>query len=330
MIGKNRRLIIILSAILVVLVFVLVTVAPAGRGGKQRLIQIHKGSSAGDIGHLLASRHIIRSEIGFRLLARVLGYGKDLKPGVYKLSASMSPVSILRKIAAGDVSARWVTFPEGFTINQMGERLEAEHLGSADAFIDKALHHGKDYATRFPHPGASLEGFLFPDTYLVSLGGSGDELIREMLDAFQEKVAGPLSREIATSDLKLRDAVTLASLIEREAKVPGDRALISSVLRNRLKKHMYPDCDATIMYAEDRRGGKVLFKDLDVSSKYNTYRNYGLPPGPIANPGIASIKAALVPAKSDFLYYVAKPDGSHIFSRTFEEHKRAKRIANSL
>jgi UPF0755 protein len=239
----------------------------------------------------------------------------------------MNSYDMLRMIAEGEVGVKWLTFPEGFTIQQMGDRLQAEGAGSSRKFTQDALYGGGAFHTSFPHPAGSLEGFLFPDTYAVPAGTSEKTVISEMLRSFESKVTKPFATDIAKSGMSLDQIVTLASLIEREAKVPSDRPLISAVLRNRLRKNMRLECDATVLYALGKHKQRVYFKDLEVDSPYNTYRNAGLPPGPIANPGLDSIKAAMHPANVDYLYYVARPDGSHIFSRTFEEHQRAKRDA---
>jgi len=302
---------------------------PAGGSGVVN-VQIPRGASAGDIGRVLAGRGVIRSAFGFRLLAHFAGNSARLHPGAYTLSRSMTPLAVLDKIAKGDAYALWITCPEGFTIRQIGERLEAEGAGDAERFYNQARFGGASFPTSFPHPSDSLEGYLFPDTYLALVGEPEgkfiQQFIQEMLACFERKVAVPLAADISASGMSLHEIVTLASLIEREAKIPRDRPLVSAVLHNRLRKNMRLECDATVLYALGRHRNRVLYRDLDVDSPYNTYRYAGLPPGPIANPGLASIQAALHPARVDYLYYVARPDGSHIFSRTFAEHQRARRI----
>lgn len=299
---------------------------PVG-GNSKKVVRIPSGTSASEVGGILKADGIIRSAFGFRLLARVTGKGTNLKPGAYELSPAMSPLAVINKIAKGDVCAKWVTVPEGFTILQIAERLGAEGLVESDAFLNRATQNGASYRTSFPHPADNLEGYLFPDTYLIPTGESADEIIQDMLNCFERRVAKPLADDLAKSDMSLHQIITLASLIEREARVPKDRPLISAVLRNRLREGMRLQVDATVLYALGRHKDRVLYKDLAVDSPYNTYKNPGLPPGPIANPGLASIKAALYPAQADYLYYVARHDGSHIFSRTFAEHQRARQIA---
>lgn len=302
------------------------TEIPVG-GGRTVMVRIPQGSSAAAIGRILARDDVIRSSLGFRFLARITGKGSRLKPGAYRLNSSMSPREVLTKIANGEVAARWVTFPEGFTVRQIAERLAAEGLADRARFLELALYGGSSFTTGFRHPGSSLEGYLFPDTYLIAPGTSEEAIIREMLTCFARKVARPMSSDIVRSGMSLHDLVTMASLIEREARVSKDRDLISGVLRNRLKRGMRLECDATVLYALGEHKNRVLYSDLAVESAYNTYRNAGLPPGPIANPGLACIEAALHPADVDYLFYVARPDGSHIFSRTMEEHQRARQTA---
>ncbi len=320
------RAIIVAAVALVAVWLIVALMAPVG-GTRKVIVQIHKGASAGSVSHMLADKRLIRSAFAFQLLARISGKSGMLKPGAYDLSPSMSPGSILNRIAGGEVSARWITIPEGFTVRQVAERLSAEGYGNADQLLNETLYNGKVFRTNFYHPEDSLEGYLFPDSYLLPVGASGEAAINEMLICFQRKVAEDLAPDIRKSGMSLHEVITLASLIEREARVPGDRPLVSAVLHNRLRQNMRLQCDATVLYALGQHKKRVLYRDLEVKSPYNTYLNTGLPPGPIANPGLDSIKAALHPARVDYLFYVAKSDGSHIFSRTMQEHERAIQLA---
>lgn len=326
---RSRRIYLLAAATMLFLAvwwLIRITVMPLG-GYTTVQVQIPKGSSAESIGHTLVEQGIIRSAFGFRLLARVTGKTSKLKPGVYELSSSMTPAQVLDWICRGEVTARWVTFPEGFTVYQIADRLGRKGLANKERFLELATSEGSTFKTSFRHPGNNLEGYLFPDTYLIPAGANEDAIIREMLKAFESKVVAPYSRDITKSGWSLHDIITLASLIEREARVSKDRPLISGVLRNRLKKGIRLECDATVLYSLGQHKDRVLYRDLEVDSPYNTYRNAGLPPGPIANPGLDCIRAALHPLQSDYLYYVARPDGSHIFSRTIEEHDRARQTA---
>lgn len=326
MTNKRLRLSIILIFAVILWWIVSAMLLPKGGAGKMS-VQIPRGSSAEQIGHILSEKNVIRSAFGFRLLARLTRSSAGLKPGEYELEPSMSPLDIIRKIRKGETSARWVTFPEGFTVQQIAEHLAAEGFANEERFMEMARHGGRQFHTGFSHPGENLEGYLFPDTYMIPSGTSEEAIIGLMLKCFENKAAIPYASDAAKSGMSLQEIVTLASLIEREARIPKDRPLISAVLHNRLRMKMRLDIDATVLYALGKHKTRVLYRDLEVDSPYNTYRNAGLPPGPIANPGLDSIKAALHPAAVDYLYYVARKDGSHIFSRTLAEHEHAKSIA---
>lgn len=305
--------------------FVYVMAVPVG-GSKTVTVLIPQGASAGRISRILAEQGVIRSPLGFRMQVRITGRASKLKPGAYRLSSDMMPLKIIAMMSSGDTYARWITIPEGFTVRRIARRLASEKLVNEDRFLEIALHGGSSFRTGFSHPAGSLEGYLFPDTYLIAPGSSEEAIISDMLKCFQRRAADGLGPG-AGAGLNLHQIITLASLIEREARVPKDRALVSAVLRNRLRRGMRLECDATVLYALGEHKERVFYRDLEVDSPYNTYRNAGLPPGPIANPGLACITAAVNPARADYLYYVARPDGSHIFSRTLEEHNRAKQIA---
>jgi len=288
---------------------------------------IPQGANARQAASVLKRAGAIRSAGAFVLLARLSGQAGDLKPGQYELRRNALPFQIVRKIARGEVAAGWVTIPEGYTIRQIADLLAEKGLADRKAFIGKALY-GR----------ANMEGYLFPDTYLMPRGYGAAAAAKQMYDNFARKVWLPLNAEIRASELyelgggskqsatpgnRLRAVITLASLIEREAKADGDRAMISGVLWNRLRRGMKLDVDATVQYALGNHRSRLFYRDLAVDSAYNTYKNPGLPPGPIANPGLRSIQAALKPANCPYLYYVARPDGSHVFTRTLEEHNRA-------
>jgi len=175
----------------------------------------------------------------------------------------------------------------------------------------------------FAPAGESLEGYLLPETYEFAYGTAAEDLVRRMVEELDRQFVKPNADAIAASKLSLHEIVTLASLVEREAKVAADRAKIAGVLTNRLSRGMKLQCDATVQYALGEHKPRLTFADLKVDSPYNTYLHAGLPPGPIACPGIASLRAALQPERTDALFYVARPDGSHVFTRTYEEHLAA-------
>jgi UPF0755 protein len=259
----------------------------------------------------------------FVTAAVLRGWRKHLQPGRYRLSPSLSPWQILNIIVKGKVYTIWVTIPEGCTLNQIGEKLEEAGLGSRKDFLALSRQPGK-FSHTFPLPASSLEGYLFPDSYQIDGRQGQADMIQKMLNRFDEVVwQGLFGRQAKISDRSLSAVVTLASLVEAEAKQDQERAIIAGVLQNRLTKGMKLQCDATVQYALGQRKERLSYSDLKVDSPYNTYLYYGLPPGPINNPGRASMVAALHPQASPYLFYVARPDGSHIFSRTYAEHLAA-------
>ena len=230
---------------------------------------------------------------------------------------------VVTRLAEGDVFARPVTFPEGLTIKEMAVVFEKARLGTAIAFeraaADKALAAGFD-------PGApSLEGYLFPSTYALGRQAGADATVRAMVEAFDHAFDAELRAEAAARHLSLREAVTLASLVEKETAQATERPIVAAVYHNRLAKRMPLQCDPTVVYALMRAGkwtGNIRRQDLQIQSPFNTYVNPGLPPGPIASPGKASLEAAVRPADVPYLYFVSRNDGTHVFAETLAEHNR--------
>jgi len=298
-------------------------------------VVIPQGASARQVAGVLKNAGAIRSATAFVFLSRLSGNAGDLKPGQYDLRRAASPIEILGKISRGEVAAGWVTIPEGYTVRQIAELIASKHIADKEEFIRLTLY-GENRPADFPPAPPNMEGYLFPDTYLMQQGRGAAVAAKLMYENFVKKVWNPFGQRILNRGLadlnseapanaaeRLHAVITLASLIEREAKADGDRAVISGVLWNRLRRSMKLDVDATVQYALGNHKSRLIYKDLEVDSAYNTYKTSGLPPGPIANPGLASIKAALDPADCPYLYYVARPDGTHVFSKTLEEHNRA-------
>ena len=302
-------------------------VDPVGRG---RIVVIPPGASSGEIGRVLQAAGVIRRSSHFVLAVRLRRLTRALQGGEYLLSPSMTLLDIVDVIAHGQVVLHPITIPEGFTAAEVVDGLAWEGLGER-ARLAEIVERGADL---FPHeflhgtPVRSLEGYLFPDTYLLPRGIPEREVIRALLDRFEQVVVPIWKTE--GGGRSLQEVITLASLVEREARLPQERALIAGVLVNRLHRGMRLEVDATVLYALGRHKSVVTYKDLEVNSPYNTYRHAGLPPGPIANPGLAAIRAALAPATTNYLYYVARPDGSHVFSRTYQEHLAAIRRYRSV
>lgn len=286
------------------------------------LIAIPRGVTVTEIGALLKEKKIIRSQRGFIFWCRLQHLDGRMMPGQYELSPAMPPRQIAELIAMGDQATDLVTIPEGYTIRQIAAKLAARGIVTEADFEQVASTQGKQFTTpSFQPPGPNLEGYLFPDTYWLPPGTPSRVIIAEMVDNFNRHIEAQ-SPGILRRRQYLSQIVNLASLIEREAQVDADRPLIAGVLTNRLRLKMPLDCDATIEYALPQHKSRLLFADLRVKSAYNTYTHLGLPPTPIANPGLACLSAALHPAVTKALYYVAGPTGRHIFTDTLAEHDR--------
>ena len=302
-------------------------VDPAGRG---RTVIIPPGASSSEIGHVLRSAGVVRRSSHFVLAVRARRLTRALQGGEYALSPSMTLLDIVDIISRGQVMLHPVTIPEGFTAVEIVGVLVQEGLGDRARLAEIAARGAALFPHDFLHwtPVRTLEGYLFPDTYRLPRGIPERDVIRALLDRFGQVVvpmwqAGGRGRS-------LHEVVTMASLVEREARLPQEQALIAGVLYNRLRRGMRLEVDATVLYALGRHKSIVTYKDLGVDSPYNTYRHAGLPPGPIANPGLAAIRAVLAPVATNYLYYVARPDGSHVFSRTYQEHLAAIRRYRSV
>ncbi|HEY8415546.1 MAG TPA: endolytic transglycosylase MltG [Thermaerobacter sp.] len=305
---------------------------PANPGAAEPVpVTIPQGASTAEIARILHEHGLIRHPLAFRIRARQEGLDGRLQAGVYRLNAGMSTPEILDKLARGDILTARFTIPEGFTVAQIVERLG--NMGLVDreelrAALEEAAREWP-YLPRDAQLREPLEGYLFPDTYRVPVGAEGRVadprvIVRAMLDRFEEVFDRRRRERARQLGLSVHEVVTLASIIEREAKVPDERPLISAVYHNRLRRGMKLDADPTTLYAVGRTSGPLTRRDLRVDSPYNTYRYPGLPPGPIGAPGAGAIDAALYPADTDYLYFVLRPDGSgrHRFARTLEEHNR--------
>jgi len=272
----------------------------------------------------LEGRGLVRSARAFLLLARLKGLDREVKAGGYRIRPGWA-WEVLGALVRGRREAIWVTFPEGFTARQMARRLAELGLANEQVFM-MLFRMGKGAFPEFDFlpEGKTLEGYLFPDTYLVEVGLDEREIIRMLLRRFEEVVVRGLERELGRSPLSLHQVVTLASLVEKEAKLEEERPLIAGVLLGRLRRGMKLECNASLLYVLGEPKLWLTKRDVSIDSPYNTYLHPGLPPGPICNPGLASILAVLRPRRTDFLFYVARPDGSHYFSRTYREHLRFK------
>lgn len=300
-------------------------VSPVDARAQPTIVVIPHGATTPDVGRRLEASGVIRAASHFAYAARLRGVTRSLRQGEYRVSPAMPLLDIVDKIASGDVVLHAVTIPEGYTALQTVDALAAKGLGETGA-LRVIVRSG---AGRYPYeflrnaPGGSLEGYLFPDTYYLPRFVDEREIIGQFLQRFNEVVVP--SWRLLGAGRSLHDIITVASMVEREAQVPAERPLIAGVMYNRLKRGWRLEVDATVLYALGRHKSIVTYEDLKVKSPYNTYLHAGLPPGPIANPGIGAITAALSPMKTEFLFYVARPDGSHVFNKTLNEHLAAVR-----
>lgn len=288
---------------------------------KQVEIEIPHGMSAAQIGDLLQRKGIIRNRTAFLWSARLKGVEARLKSGRYLLSPSMSPSQILQILSLGKAKMVRFSVPEGLTVGQIAELWQSKGFSRAEEFVRAA--HDKALLTSYGINAQSAEGYLFPETYTIWEGTSAREMVSAMIELFKRRVTPDLIEEGRKRGLSLHQIVTLASIIEKEAKLDEERPLISAVFHRRLKLGWKLEADPTVRYALGFPSRPLTSDDLKVDSPYNTYLHPGLPPGPICNPGLKSIEAAVRPADVDYLYFVARGDGSHIFSRTYREHIRA-------
>jgi UPF0755 protein len=285
----------------------------------ETFVEIPRGTTADGIARILADAGIVRSRYDF-LLARFAERGRVLQAGEYRFTHAASPIEVCERIGRGDIYAIELVVPEGKNIFDIAAIVEQHKLFSKDEFL-KAARNPAMIRDLDPH-APTLEGYLFPNTYKVGRKVTPERLCRTMTAKFREVW------QALKTDADPHRTVTLASLVEKEGKVADERPQIAAVYANRLRIGMKLDCDPTTIYAALLAGkytGVIHRSDLDRDDRYNTYRNPGLPPGPIANPGKASLEAALRPAESDALFFVAKPDGSgaHHFSSTIAEHNAA-------
>lgn len=294
-----------------------------GYSGEEQYVDIPVGSSPAAIGARLVAAGVVRDRLTYRVAVWLSGNARRLQAGEYRFDRPLTARDVVDKIARGEVAQIVITFPEGLTLEEMGVIVEQQGLGSASAFVQAARDVS---AIRAIDPAAQdLEGYLFPDTYAVPRRTDVTRLVEIMVSRFTRVLTPEIMKSAADRGLDVRGLVTLASIVEKETARADERPLVAAVYFNRLKAGMGLQCDPTVIYALQRAGrfdGNLRRADLAFDSPYNTYRYRGLPPGPIAAAGKASLEAAAAPADVDFLYFVSRNDGSHEFARTLAEHNR--------
>jgi len=287
-------------------------------------INIEAGSSGMSIAKELYDNGLIHSKLVFNLLVVLSGLDDELKAGYYKFFYSDSIWQIISKLSKGKIVTFKLTIPEGFTFKEIIERLSIKTDYTEEDFLfasDRLDHNILKFITEKEYK-YKLEGFLYPDTYIIPLNFNAEEILTVFLDHFGSKWKKKLLLKLEDSNYDIFEIIILASLIEKEAKLDEEKSIVSSVINNRLDKNMLLQIDASIQYALEDRKDRILYSDLNIDSHYNTYKYYGLPPGPICNPGDLAIEAALNPADSDYLFYFAVDGGKHIFSKSYSEHIR--------
>ena len=298
-------------------------VRPVSSRFAPQLVRLTQPTSAEVLAQRLAQRRLIRRP---NLLAWWLRWrGKPvLTPGDYEFSPNQSMLEIADILIHERFTRNWVTLPEGWTVQRIAERLHARGIADAQEFLRLCRQPSLCEAVGLPKPPiASLEGYLFPSTYRLPPGSGAEQAVLAMLRATYQAVYWPYRQAMDQQGLTLHELLTIASLVEKEVYKDEERPLVASVIFNRLKRKMPLQIDATVLYGMGIWKSRVLYKDLEHHSPYNTYRVNGLPPGPICSPSIASVRAVLNPAQTEYLFYVARGDGGHQFSRTYEEHLQA-------
>jgi UPF0755 protein len=323
-----RRLIFALLAVLVAIaaaagvVYSRVDRPFKGYQAAEQFVEVPPGAGPAAIGRRLVESGVIRDGLTWRIAVFKSGEARVLKAGEYRFTGELRPADVIAKLARGDVYLRPVTFPEGLTIQEMAKLFESRGFGAAASF-EAAARNPKLVAALDP-AAPDLEGYLYPETYPLPRRANADVLVRAMVSRFEQIFGPDLRQAAAARGLTVREVVTLASLVEKETARPEERPTVAAVYLNRVKIGMGLQCDPTVIYALQKAGrytGNLTRADLAFDSPYNTYKYAGLPPGPIAAPGRPSLEAVLKPAEVDYLYFVSRNDGSHVFSTTYDEHR---------
>ncbi len=312
---------------------------PAADAPREQLI-VPKRASLTAVAESLAAHQVITSPERFLIVAHVYGWlvaryrglDRHLRPGRYEFARGETTRKILDDMLSGRTKDDFFTVPEGYTIREMAEAAHAQLGMDTAAFIAATRDPALRERLGIPPNDSTIEGYLFPETYRVVFGASAAQLVAQMVQQFQAQWDTGWDARAGEIGLTPHQVVTLASIVEAEARRHSERQVIAGVYYNRLKgRHpMRLAADPTVIYAMGRHVNRVLLKDLSVKSPYNTYLHAGLPPGPIDSPGRSSLLAALWPAKHHYLFFVARPDGTHMFSETAQEHADSVRVARRL
>jgi len=284
-------------------------------------MNIEQGQSAWEISRALHSRGVVSRPLTFIAVAVLTGKARRLQAGLYVFEGNHAPMEVMDILFRGRTLRYKVTIPEGFTLFQVAQAVAKTGIISREAIIESAF----DPATRefFQVDAPSMEGFLFPDTYFFAPNMTPLEIMARMVGRHRKAFTREMEEQAKRLGMSATEVITLASMIEKEAVAPQEKVLISSVFHNRLRKGMRLQSDPTAVYGIEGFSGRISPDDLQRDTPYNTYRHHGLPPGPICNPGTDSIRAALWPARTSYLYFVARGDGTHAFSSSLQDHNRS-------
>ncbi len=325
---KRKNILIILSTLVgipllligvQVYSFLTTAVAPT----QAQLVDVAQGSSFGRVAETLYNAGVVSDAKRFALLGRWRGATESIHAGEYFFEQAATPDDVLARLLAGDVRKFRLSIPEGFTLKDIAKRVEQAEIGPADKFYGLTL--SADLARQYGIEGETFEGYLFPETYTVRAGTSFEALLKMMLTQLETKLTEDLLEQAAKHGLDRHQLITLASIIEKEAGNVEEMPLISAAFHNRLKRGIPLQADPTVIYDAANYNGNLTRKHLETPTPYNTYRMRGLPPGPIASPGLAALRAAANPADSKVLYFVSRGDGTHEFNETLAGHNAAVR-----
>lgn len=295
----------------------------ANTENSKKVVVILPGQNLSTVAGYLNNTGIIKNPVKFKLLARIKGCDKKIKVGEYLFSSSMPPIKILEAMASGKVLLYKITIPEGYNMEQIASIIAKAKLGTKEDFLMAATD--SSFVHKHGINAETFEGYLFPDTYYFPKNITQEKIIATMVEQFRSIFNQKWENRAKDINLSIHQVVTLASIIEKETGVSLERPIISSVFHNRLKKKMRLESDPTVIYDLKDFDGNITRKHLLAQSPYNTYTIKGLPPGPISNPGIKAIEAALYPADTNFLYFVSKKDQTHKFSTNIKDHDKAVR-----
>jgi len=321
---KKNLFLAVIGVVLSLVVYMAVELLlPLPAGNKNIEVRIPKGSTFRQAVEIFSQENLIRDKTLFLFIGRITRIDRKIRAGYYSIYKTMNSLDLLRVLRKGQIIEYEVTVVEGDSLREIAEKLADKGIIDREEF--RKLSSDKILLSSYGIKAPTLEGYLFPDTYKIPKGLDPEEAIGMMINKMREKFSGKLAARAVEMGLSEREVLTLASIIEKEAATDEERPLVSAVYHNRLKRKIPLQADPTAIYGIKSSKERITFEDLKRKTPYNTYTIKGLPPGPIASPGIKSIIAALYPANAPYIYFVSNNDGTHHFSVTGEEHERAVR-----